>query len=100
MFLCSFNYKHVLYFVILVLISLCRSNYFKLCELLYFEWVLIREVSPLLVELLNQQSLFKSIGALEMDLMVAMEHNIHLNLRLKDVIICYYFWFSECSGRW
>lgn len=57
--LCSFNYEHVLYFVFLVLSPLCHINYFKLCELLYFEWVLIREMSLLLVELLKRHYLFK-----------------------------------------
>ncbi len=94
-FLCSFNYKHVLDFVFLVLIPLYHSNYFKLCELDYFQWVLIREVCLLLVELLKCQYLFKCIVALETQIMVAVEHNIHINLKFKDVIIR--FLFSECS---
>lgn len=94
-FLCSFNYNYVLDFVFLVLIPLCHSNYLKLCELDYFQWVLIREVCLLLVELLKWQYLFKCIVALETHVMVAVEHNIHLNLKFKDVIIR--FLFSECS---
>ncbi len=81
--------------VFLVLIPLYHSNYFKLCELDYFQWVLIREVCLLLVELLKCQYLFKCIVALETQIMVAVEHNIHINLKFKDVIIR--FLFSECS---
>lgn len=69
-FLFSFNYKHVLYFVFLVLVPLWHSNYFKLCEL---------DLS------------LKCIVTLETHAMVAVEHNIHFSLRLKDMIsgVCF-----------